>query len=40
VKLHHPAPIQALAEAGAYDSVDAIDSYSQGNAAYDMIAFI
>ena len=34
------APIQALAAAGAYDSVAAMNAYSQGNASYDMITFI
>jgi Ca2+-binding RTX toxin-like protein len=34
------APIAALAAAGAYDSVAAINSYSQGNASYDMITFV
>jgi Ca2+-binding RTX toxin-like protein len=33
------APIEALAAAGAYDSVAAINAYSQGNASYDMITF-
>ena len=34
------APIQALAALGAYDSVAAINAYSQGNASYDMITFV
>ena len=34
------APIAALAAAGAYDSVAALNSYSQGNATYDMITFV
>jgi Ca2+-binding RTX toxin-like protein len=34
------APIVALAAAGAYDSVAAMNAYSQGNASYDMITFV
>ncbi len=34
------APIAALAAAGAFDSVSALNSYSQGNATYDMITFV
>jgi len=34
------APIAALAAAGAYDSVAALNAYSQGNASYDMITFV
>ena len=34
------APIQALAAAGAYDSVAAINAYSVGNAGYQMITFV
>jgi Ca2+-binding RTX toxin-like protein len=34
------APIQALAAAGAYDSAAAMNTYSQGNASYDMITFV
>jgi hypothetical protein len=34
------APIAAIAALGGYDSVSALNAYSQGNASYDMITFV
>ena len=34
------APIAAIAALGGYDSVAALNAYSQGNASYDMITFV